>query len=369
MSDNDQVIGEVASLSSEIAEGFTSSLDLKFDYSVFEEGAVRNEVMRCVLVCKMEFVRTAEQIVRFGAAFNVIQEKTGAFFDVLCAAEFPEISKRTVQRYVRAAQLLGRNSIIASNSNNIDLSALYRVAEGDEQLRKEVELILEKGEHVSKQDVQEIIQRLKDFSSGETVDMLAKLNTASEGLRETQAQLEAKSAESARLELEVRRLNDRLSLATDAYTTAQAESVRYSEEIGKHKENVRQMEQALIEKDKKIATVEVEVVPKGYSNLEDAIAALKKKINTLELEEAAKNDLLANKRLEIDTLDSKIRAINVNTEKVTEFVHAIETVVESYPTTLLAAILGGDATLKPILERAVASLRLLASNIEAVVTE
>lgn len=283
---------------------------------------------------RYETLRTAEQIVRMGYAFDNLFNLAGeASFAQICNAEFSNITERHIRRYRAAYKFITANNL--ENLQNTSSNAIYtlmRVETPNEVIEIVKEKLSEGSEKIKDGEITEFIEEMKKAISNDS-DYIDKLDLKDVTIADLTRNLKLLQKKSDRQEITIKdhieiqqryarseeRINAEISTMTDELKDMA---------LQRDKANNAMIEQ---QKNPTIETVRVEVVPRQYADLDEAMTK-----KQAEIDEA--NNKLKLIKQQILENDINKKAIEDNFKAVKELYDTVDSISEKYTKSIMVAI-------------------------------
>lgn len=340
------------------------SIDLKFDYSEFDDD-VRDAIVGDVINLKFEYRKTTEQLIALGRAFLSLQKKTAGRFEAVCNAEFPDISYRSILRYIKATNYIEDSSL--TNKMSYSASAIYQLMNLDDEVIGAIREKIESKDSVSGAD----IKKLLDEVTKKNIDLEKELVESKISFADQSQQLKDQLDKNDKLELAARQLKDSLESAQKRENRAKDEAEAISNDLIATQDKIKELEQAIIKKSQEteVAVQEVQILPPEYKSLEEALKDQNKKLQDKQSALAEAQDRLAQVKAEITSLESDKQHIKDQSAKLTEFMHSVQKVFEQYPASVMTLMFNANGIHIDSLKSISSTMKQFASNVDAAVAE
>lgn len=346
------------------ASVYGTGLDLNFDYTEFEE-AERVEIIGEVINLKFEHRKAAEQLVVLGHAFMSLQKKTHGRFQAVCKAEFPEITYRSILRYIQGTGYIELSDL--KNKMSLSTSAIYKLMNMDGEVFEAIREKIETKDKVSGADVQKLI----DEVSHKNVELEKELVESQMSFAEQSQKLQEQISKNDQIELAARQLKDSLEATQKREARAREEAEAISNDLIVTQEKIAELEQVIIKKSQEteVAIQEIKVLPPEYKTLEEALKEQNKKLQEKQAELAKEQDKLAQVKAEINALETDKLHIKDQSSKLTEFMHSIQKVFEQYPVSVMSLMFNANGTHIDSLKSISSTLKQFTANIDSAVDD
>lgn len=355
----------VVQLFGEVDENTKLINPTQFNYTLISQSD-REKTRSLVEEVKYELRKTGEQIVRVGFVINELYKISGKYFNELCAAEFPDFTEKTLRKY-RGSYLFAQEYQL-TNLHLINPRSIYQLMSSTMPYRDEVideiKDRLTNQTQVTGEDIKHIISKLDNDNNEKLHE---EIDTIKSELLEANSQIRKISESKKEDELTILKLNEKVRRLVHNEDSSNNEILNLTEEINNLSKEKNSLENMLKDKERNpaVVTETVEVPPKGYLSIQDAIDSANEQLRTKTEQLKVAEETLRNSKREILELEHTKSAIKQNSEAINEFYNSITNVIEAYPVAMIEVIVSSEnSESKKVLTKIVANLRLMSDVIE-----
>lgn len=305
-------------------------------HTLFDFGDLDTTQQLALRICVSEFRsagrRVASELFAMTSQLAVMQEILGPRFMDFAVAELG-LNSRTVYRYLHSHAVLKAHFssgelINVGEASNFTQNALALLSPStDELVISELKLLAQEGKKIDEKIVRQVFERQEESQAGLLASAQAELAMTSKSLDRERQLREAEQGRTGR------------ELANNAELLRRSEQTRDALiaeiEVLKQKETIVTTQ-----------TVEVEIVPKGYSTAEEAVKAKTDELNKLNDQIRLTTKSLDESAEKKRVLDEKLAELSAGAEEFLQLKSQLDSLMVKFPIAMMKAMSSSDKTIK-----------------------